>query len=362
MHAEFHLLTSRLNAQTQMQSNPAWCQQYAGNCWNCTSALGCHYCAFDRMCHAFGSLHGCTFGLECSDVYGCVRSAPVYMGPAAPSLTSGLVSVATALLVAVLWTLLYVCCTHLCRDKETRSARDVADSWDSDSMLRAHLPLVIGKMHSVQQHETGILAQDELMDDDDDFIPHRRRGCCGCCRSKTCCLQSVFLVAAMVVTITMAIMVALYFPVQPDYSLCNKKIEWSTVLSGLAHGHLTADVDLHLSLYNPNRFDVRVDHAVGTLLYRKNAVATFRTDHRLSFPSGSVTDVVLLAHFAPTATQALGMYADHLAETLLLDVGLEMETGVSVFQREIYGFNTTFVVDDIHANVPDSRAYCKCPG
>jgi len=131
---------------------------------------------------------------------------------------------------------------------------------------------------------------------------------------------------------------------------------------GLAHGRLSADVDLHLSFYNPNRFTVRVEHIKGTILYKNERVATLVYDKDILFPAGSITDAVLLTHFSPSAINAIGMYQDHMNERLLLDVHLSLRTGISLFKQTMYAFNTTYVMERVQVDVPDSRMYCKCKG
>ena len=35
------------------------------DCFNCSNTYSCHWCSFDDMCHAKGSIHGCSWGASC---------------------------------------------------------------------------------------------------------------------------------------------------------------------------------------------------------------------------------------------------------------------------------------------------------
>lgn len=45
---------------------------------------------------------------------------------------------------------------------------------------------------------------------------------------------------------------------EPDYSLCENSLEWNSIIKGLGTFSLEADVDMHFSIYNPNRISVSV--------------------------------------------------------------------------------------------------------
>lgn len=55
------------------------------DCNLCYETTGCHFCENDFKCHAYGSIHGCVYGLSCNKTSPCLRTSPEYHGYAKQS-------------------------------------------------------------------------------------------------------------------------------------------------------------------------------------------------------------------------------------------------------------------------------------
>lgn len=156
------------------------------------------------------------------------------------------------------------------------------------------------------------------------------------------------------------IIALLMFPHTPEYSLCNRNIQWSTILSNLATKlTLAADVDLQFSIYNPNRFSIHLSHVGAKVLYQEQVVATSHA-YNTTLQAGSIVDVIVTANFAPSTFLAYSMLQDHLQSKLMLDVFLDLDSDVLIRDKSVYALNTTFVYHDLDADSAADRQYCKC--
>lgn len=348
-----------------MATSEVSCQQAGSDCWNCSQILGCHFCAFDKLCHAYGSVWGCTVGIDCQDVYDCIRKYSVYIGAGRPEWVAVFFGLMMALVTTCVFAFIWYCC---CRSSNRGCCAKLSATEDVDDVLQL-------------QEKSSLWSKDDdalFYQRYEDAPSGRPRGpeltrCARLRHRRGCrCLRRAARPGCLVMMCVMVVAVAtvciLYYPQTPSYSICNKKVVWTSLFQGLAHdGQLTADLDLHLSLYNPSRFSIELEQIQGDLLYHDKHVATLRSktssssNTPMELPAASITDWVLLAHFAPTAQQAVSMYEDHRAGSLLLDARFELRTQVSLFQRNLYALNTSYVVGKIDAEVPDARTFCKCP-
>lgn len=76
--------------------------------------------------------------------------------------------------------------------------------------------------------------------------------------------------------IVVLIIACLMYPHMPKYSVCNKEIEWGSIFRNMVHFSPLVDVDLHLSVYNPNRFHLLLNEVDARILYGTDIVGTGR--------------------------------------------------------------------------------------
>ena len=77
--------------------------------------------------------------------------------------------------------------------------------------------------------------------------------------------------------VAIAILVAcLLFPHMPLYSMCNKDIQWGSILTNMQNAAVSVDVDLHVAVWNPNRFHLQLNTVTARILYSKDVVGVGR--------------------------------------------------------------------------------------
>jgi hypothetical protein len=159
-----------------------------------------------------------------------------------------------------------------------------------------------------------------------------------------------------------ALLVAcLLFPHMPQYSMCNKQIQWGTILTNMKNFDAAVDVDLQVSVWNPNRFIMNLKKVDARVLYHTDVVGTGSV-YDVTFPAGSIDDFIVTVAFSPSITSAANMLRDHLAGQLLLDVLLDIDASVLLgrFAHPLLQLNTSYVIEGIDAEGEASRLYCKC--
>lgn len=169
------------------------------------------------------------------------------------------------------------------------------------------------------------------------------------------------LVMSLLATIVVLIVACLLFPHIPQYSLCNKDIQWGSILTNLKDFQVRVDVDLHVAVWNPNRFHVSIQQLGARILYGQDIVGTGGV-RDVGFSAGMINDFILPVAFAPSVVAATSMLRDHLRGQLLLDVVFDIETSVLLDQlaRPLLRLNTSYVFEDIDAEGPEERQYCRC--
>jgi len=154
----------------------------------------------------------------------------------------------------------------------------------------------------------------------------------------------------------------LLFPHMPQYSVCNRKIDWGSILSGFIGGKLSADIEMHLAVFNPNRVDVRLRSATGHLFHHNELIGNMRISP-VNLAGGSVSDLFALCTLEPGASRAVTMAQEHQQGKLLLDLKLRLETDLVLAANSrfrVNSLNTTVEMSDISPSQPENRQFCKC--
>lgn len=358
------------------------------DCDTCSKATGCHFCAFDSKCHAIGSVSGCTYGLACSDLRDCVRHSSEFKGYQNPSvLAISLIGAVTAVILGALLSIILCTCwlcerrawkKYLLRQRaaagslspesgaeyveltNTDPSSDLrplsaSDGGEDDSLtipaLPTHIsdPVVIPSSDGPFPRPSAFVGGPRVVHEPVAHKPSWFMAFCKC--------ASVSVIAGCILA---AVIAALYTPHAPQYSVCTTKVEWTSLLSGLTSGALlSVDVDLHVSIYNPNRFRVEVRNADARVYYRHQLVGSGSISD-VTFDAGATSDIVMLANFQPGLANAWNMYRDHQNQALLVDLDFDLSTDVYAFSSRVFGFNTTYRASQVDVDGPADRSLCKC--
>ncbi len=194
-------------------------------------------------------------------------------------------------------------------------------------------------------------------------IHHDSGGCGGrCSRVKCCRLKTQFIILSVLVAIGVIIgitLVALFYPEGPSYSLCNTKIAWPSILNYIISSNATAEVKLQLSLYNPNRFSIRINSVRAFMAYGKEQVGEAKYEN-FGMPAGSVVDVPVLAQVNPSLTTASTMLYEYMKGPLFVDLTVLVDADIDVWDRRLHHVNASYVWEKTDIAAGANRELCKC--
>jgi len=149
------------------------------------------------------------------------------------------------------------------------------------------------------------------------------------------------------------------YPREPEYSVCSTDIDWNGILEDLINGQVGADVDLQMSLMNPNVFGLDVNSLVTTFYYQGENVGKARLEG-VNLEHLAITDFMMNTTFTPSVSAAISMLADYNADKLLFDVVMDIDTGIKVLGHRLFSVQTNYEADGIDPTIPDPLKYCKC--
>ena len=304
------------------------------DCYNCSAQSLCHFCEQDHKCHAYGSVYGCTYGVDCYDIAHCVRSSPSFEGYGEPELATVLVSVFVAVVV-ILCPLAIVKVYRICNLEPAQPPRKVSFGPQSEESLSevgmvpaSHLRALIpnpsafalssfsrpledhqqlyrqlndeadsGAADASRDHSDAGDCDGGAEEEEEEMVPlggeerggrltrseimvkkKKLRGQASAgrkwCAPPWCSYRNAMNCTFVLLMLSFPVVtvVILFYPQMPSYSLCSRKVDWGSVLSSISHLQAAARVEMLFSVYNPNRFDI--DVAGGNVL-RRSVVCCF---------------------------------------------------------------------------------------
>jgi LEA14-like dessication related protein/cbb3-type cytochrome oxidase subunit 3 len=351
------------------------------NCTSCIQSYSCHWCGSSEGCHSKGSIYGCFWGTDCTAE--CFRTEPekIGYGPFPVRNVMIFVSVSVAVLLIILCCF-YGCCYFYQRrlnkrrnqqaesidltpfigrnsnstvvQTRTTTLRNPSTLNDSNSSNRTVISISGGGGNSPvlernfdENREWTITGNNQLSLK----RLYRSSWFTRFCR----CMCSVT-VLAIVLFIIMGIY---FFPSLPGYSICSKKIEYTSVLEAIVNTNNPVIIDLHTAIYNPNRFEVHVNKLDATVLYAGIDIGSGSISN-VVLNAGSINDLMVAANFYPSKSLAASILPQHLAGKLIIDVNLRFSTNVWLFNHNLGGVNTSYTVRDINVDEAGGTEYCKC--
>lgn len=149
-----------------------------------------------------------------------------------------------------------------------------------------------------------------------------------------------------------------YFPKKPVYNICNDAIAWKSIIDSMTSMKVSADFEILASISNPNHFDVAVDMGKGAFYHDGAFVGTYEIPP-VVVEAMSITDILIVASFAPEKWDALSITAQYYKGTLVLHV--DSETTIRVPALADYTFTATLRNLIVHVNELSDRSLCACP-
>jgi hypothetical protein len=151
-----------------------------------------------------------------------------------------------------------------------------------------------------------------------------------------------------------------YFPKVPQYNICNDSLAWKSLVDSMTSMSVDADIEILMSIMNPNHFDVALDMGKGTFSHDGAFVGSFEIPPA-DAKAMAITDITILAKFTPEKWEALSLTAEYYRGTLALDVDSQASIRVPALANYTYEAKVTNM--RVHVNDPTmmDRHLCACP-
>lgn len=384
------------------------CASHA-TCSECTlsSSHVCHWCAHDNACHAIGSYYGCMQGVDCYSNDRCQRLNPE---PIISSSSDGdgdqkhLIPEIGPLPVAVIVSVaaLMGCCMSMCFcfASGVKGAYDDLVLVDNDVIAleqqQQQLDTDPPPQFSEQEPSTltNIVNEDEVVEHDDsndagngtDYVrmpdeeeqaandvaqaqesmpliysehqqpqqqqqrqrrrPRRVQRLYNFC--SLCYVGSLIAIGGFAYGAYKSLPL-----VPPSYNVCNEESSWKSLIESMS-----TDFQILVSVANPNHFSLALDMASGNFTHKGKPVGSFQIPPVVAEPL-SITDVLLVAHFAPEKWDAISITREFVSGKLEFLANAKATLRIPI----LFDYSITASKKDIviHVNELSDRSLCACP-
>ena len=368
--------TNHTNPNPPKDKNETKCSSHM-TCSECAlSSTLCHWCAHDSACHAIGSYYGCVTGVNCYSNDRCRRKTPDPIDKIVfPEM--GILPILIILFLAGIC----FCCSTLgyC------VAGGVKGAYDDLAYIAAQPPVVaVTQTHQLavnEHHDEEVANQDEtdenenqeaspLMNGDQSNTHYRlmvdENLSSGRTRAASRHMDCLFTACTVCYVISLLAVGGFvlgsirYFPKVPQYNICNDSLAWKSLVDSMTSMKVDADIEILMSIMNPNHFDVALDMSKGTFYHDGAFVGTFEIPPA-NIKAMSITDMMILAKFTPEKWEALSLTAEYYRGTLALDVDSQASIRVPALGNYTYEAKVTNM--RVHVNDPTmmDRHLCACP-
>ncbi|CAM9752473.1 unnamed protein product [Sphacelaria rigidula] len=289
------------------------------SCGACKNTTLCHWCS-DQQCHAIGSIHGCVYGTYCYDNDQCERKEPEYRGYASPSIAVllGVFLVGGTAIFCAMATL-SIAREYANQSAETRasaaamymapSAPPAAHSSSSTATDRNGYMMLSGgsggdgddadgeddagspeEEAEVKHCLVHVLYFFEYKRDGGKAAPvgqaaaaaagsrGRRRGRAGAGRAtvpgpsplarKILGFTRIVAGTGIIAALLGCTVVVMFAPHAPGVNVCNTEFDWGSIIHSLEKVSVEADVQILVSIYNPNVLDAEIESGTAVLYHK----------------------------------------------------------------------------------------------
>jgi hypothetical protein len=367
-------------------------------CSECTGSSSyyshvCHWCAHDNACHAIGSYYGCISGVDCYANDRCTRlhPEPISISNDDAYLIAEVGPLPVAVIVAI--AALLGCCLSVCfcfasgvkgayddlvlvendhvqmeRQSPERSSSEQEQSSpttiDTDDVMEhgesnegadngdadyARMPPdeehATDVAHSSEESMPLITSPAEQQHRPMRRPPRRVQRLYNVC--SLCYVGSLITIGGCAYGAYRSLPLA-----APSYNVCNEESDWKSLIESLS-----SDFQILVSVANPNHFSFALDMASGNFTHKGNPVGTFQIPPVVAEPL-SITDVLMVAHFAPEKWDALSITREFVAGRLTFLADAKATLRIPILLDYSITVSTRDIV--IHANELGDRSLCAC--
>jgi len=174
--------------------------------------------------------------------------------------------------------------------------------------------------------------------------------------------KACFLITIIMTTFLVSFSV-MFFPKLPEYNICNQEVGWSKTIESMKSMELDISIELLISLYNPNYFDVDLDKASGALKHNDKFVGKWTFPDGTSIKANSITDFPLKCAIIPDKWEALALAEEFYKGTLVLDAQIDAHIRMPSLLNYTFKANMDDYAVTVNRNDPKlgDRHLCACP-
>jgi len=377
-------------------------------CSECSaSSHFCHWCAHDNACHSVGSVYGCVVGVNCFANDRCMRNSSEPIADDGTSNINQMGPLAFGIITSI-GTLLF-CCVSLCfcaavrvkhafddlndlnyqransneeevvefdtnddeintgpqatvptEDETFQDTAQAAEQGESgvndESIVTEYTRMPENENGQEQQNdgETSALlsASSPRSVGEQQILQRRPRNMQRLLNTCACC----YITAAT--TICAAVYGSIhYFPRRPVYNVCNNAVAWASLFEKLATMKAEAQIEILVSVANPNHIGIDLDMGTGSLTHEGAFVGTYEIPP-VSVKAMSVTDILIVADLKPEKWEAILLIKEFWDDTLTLHVSAQVSVRIPALWNYAMGVQLQDLV--VNVNNKSNRNLCFC--
>lgn len=240
---------------------------------------------------------------------------------------------------------------HASVDQETKTETDTETETTSTQATRP------SKSRTVSHESQLASSVISLYDLHTQIDSYSRKGCVRKCSVVCAGLCSLSFIA-------LGVLAVVFFPVLPEYYLCNTNNDWWSILSSLTHGAAEMQAINLLTIANRNRFHLTLSSPRMHIFFQDSLVGVWNSTKQIDMPPGTYTDLLVNVTMAPGVTTAVTLYDEYENNDLYLDIVFSghgvatLGTSLTVREMEINYKLSHYLVGE---SLIGDRSGCSCP-
>jgi hypothetical protein len=155
------------------------------------------------------------------------------------------------------------------------------------------------------------------------------------------------------------VIVSLYWPSAPEVSMCNAELMWkdalNMIINSVATGKTTVESEVLITVYNPNRIDLKLHSVNGNIFYKGSDVGTIELNS-IYADAGTASDGLGVISFSGFDRAAEIFYDFNVGHKLLLEFELFVKFSIGSMGE----FNLVAPRFVMNVNDPPPQEHCKC--
>jgi len=179
-------------------------------------------------------------------------------------------------------------------------------------------------------------------------------------------LLLLFIITSLTV---MIILLAVISPHEPEFSVCNKSVDWASLLNTISKipssgVKFRGRFNLIVSFYNPNKFELSLEECSGDFYYKDSMIGSYSfhgasINQTFYVAGGSVNDLLLVAELQVAISDIPSLAADWARNQVFLKMYSQATVGIVAASTVQYSRKYFLPQVDLDLSQVDNT-HCKC--